>query len=82
VLVAAGVVAATSANRHGALDPRRIDDVPSEIRDAIGAIFDAGELPGIPSTVLDLTGPDTLVLREGAVPGAEAIARVAAITAQ
>jgi len=82
VLVAAGAVAATSANMHGALDPCRIDDVPSEIRDAVGAIFDAGELPGIPSTVLDLTGPDTLVLREGAVPGAEAIARVAGITAQ
>lgn len=82
VLVAAGVVAATSANRHGALDPRRIDDVPSEIRDAVGAIFDAGELPGVPSTVLDLTGPEALVLREGAAPGAEAIARVAAAVAQ
>jgi tRNA threonylcarbamoyl adenosine modification protein (Sua5/YciO/YrdC/YwlC family) len=61
-----GVVAATSANLSGGPDPRRIDDVPEQIRAACGAIVDAGELPGVPSTVIDLTGPEPRVLRQGA----------------
>lgn len=72
-----GVVAATSANLHGGADPRRIDDVPDEILARVAAVLDMGELPGTPSTVLDLTGPEPVVLREGAVPAAEARARVA-----
>lgn len=72
-----GAVAATSANLHGRTDPRRLADVPAEIRSAC-ATLDGGELPGVPSTVLDLTGPEPRVLREGAVPAAEALARVAA----
>jgi tRNA threonylcarbamoyl adenosine modification protein (Sua5/YciO/YrdC/YwlC family) len=63
-----GVVAATSANLSGGPDPRRVEDVPEEIRTASGAIVDAGELPGVPSTVIDLTGPEPRVLREGAGP--------------
>jgi L-threonylcarbamoyladenylate synthase len=63
-----GVVAATSANLSGGSDPRRVEDVPEEIRSACGAIVDAGELPGIPSTVIDLTGAEPRVLREGAGP--------------
>jgi L-threonylcarbamoyladenylate synthase len=61
-----GVVAATSANLSGGPDPRRVDDVPEEIRGACGAIVDAGELPGIPSTVIDLRGGGPRVLRQGA----------------
>jgi L-threonylcarbamoyladenylate synthase len=63
-----GVVAATSANLAGGPDPRRVEDVPEEIRAACGAIVDAGELPGIPSTVLDLTSGEPRVLRQGAGP--------------
>lgn len=61
-----GVVAATSANLAGGADPRRVEDIPAEIRDACGAIVDAGELPGVPSTVIDLTGDEPRVLRQGA----------------
>jgi L-threonylcarbamoyladenylate synthase len=68
VVRAVGVVAATSANLSGGPDPRRVEDVPEEIRAACGAIVDAGELPGIPSTVIDLTGNEPRVLREGAAP--------------
>jgi L-threonylcarbamoyladenylate synthase len=71
-----GAVAATSANLHGEPDPSRVADVPKEILDVCGAIVDAGELPGTPSTVLDLTGTEPTVLREGAVPAAESLARV------
>ena len=66
-----GFVAATSANAHGGADPARVDDVSAEILDGCGAIVDAGELPGTPSTVVDLTGAEPVVLREGAV-GAQA----------
>ena len=77
LLAQVGVVAATSANLHGMPDPRSIAEVPSEILDGVGAVLDAGELPGTPSTVIDLTGAEPRVLREGAVPAAEALARVA-----
>ena len=70
-----GAVAATSANIHGGRDPRRLDEVPDEIRDA-AVVVDGGELPGMPSTVVDLTGPKPEVLREGAVPADEVLARL------
>jgi L-threonylcarbamoyladenylate synthase len=63
-----GVVAATSANLAGGPDPRRIEEVPEKIRAACGAIVDGGELPGVPSTVIDLTTGDPRVLRQGAGP--------------
>jgi L-threonylcarbamoyladenylate synthase len=74
-----GVVAATSANRHGEADPPRLSDVPAEILTAVAAALDGGELRGTPSTVLDLTGDEPRVLREGAVPADEALTRVARI---
>jgi L-threonylcarbamoyladenylate synthase len=82
ILGAVGAIAATSANRHGDADPRRLEEVPREILDAVAAVVDGGDLPGTPSTVLDLTGQEPVVLREGAVPGAEALARVAEVSAQ
>jgi len=66
VVRAIGVVVATSANLSGGPDPRRVEDIPEKIRAACGAIVDAGELPGVPSTVVDLTGPEPRVLRQGA----------------
>jgi L-threonylcarbamoyladenylate synthase len=68
VVGAVGVVAATSANLTGGPDPRRVEDIPEEIRAACGAIVDAGELPGVPSTVIDLTGAEPRVVRRGAGP--------------
>jgi len=77
VLEKVGAVAATSANLHGYADPRRIEDIPEEIR-AAAVLLDAGELPGVPSTVVDLTAAEPRVLREGAVAAADALARVEA----
>ena len=77
VLERVGVVAATSANLHGGRDPRRLSEVPNEILDGVAAALDGGELPGAPSTVVDLTGPEPRVLREGAVSAVETLARVA-----
>lgn len=66
VLAAAGAVAATSANLRGGPDPRRLADLAEEIRAGCGALVDGGELPGMPSTVVDLTGAQPRILREGA----------------
>ena len=77
LLARVGVVAATSANLHGGHDPRRIADVSPEILHGVAAVLDVGELPGTPSTVLDLTGREPRVLREGAVPAAEALRQLA-----
>jgi tRNA A37 threonylcarbamoyladenosine synthetase subunit TsaC/SUA5/YrdC len=52
-----------------------VADISAELLDACATVVDAGELPGRPSTVLDLTGPEPVVLREGAVPAEEALAR-------
>ena len=68
VVRAVGAVAATSANLSGGADPRRVEDIPEQIRAACGAIVDAGELPGIPSTVLDISAGEPRVLRQGAGP--------------
>ena len=76
VLARAGVVAATSANLAGGPDPHRLEDVPAAIREGCAAEIDGGELPGIASTVIDVTGAQPVVLREGAVPAEEALARV------
>ncbi|MGH3044251.1 MAG: L-threonylcarbamoyladenylate synthase [Gaiellaceae bacterium] len=76
VVESLGFVAATSANVHGGPDPARVEDVPPAILDGCGVVVDAGELPGEPSTVVDLTGPEPVVLREGAVEAAEALAQV------
>ena len=70
-----GAVAATSANLHDGPDPRRLQDVPDEIRES-AVLVDGGELPGTPSTVVDLTGPEPQILREGAVPTADVLARL------
>jgi len=78
VLAAVGAVMATSANIHGSPDARTLADVPADVRSGCAVLVDGGELPGVPSTVLDLTGPEPGVLREGAVPAAEALARLAA----
>ncbi|HEX6763637.1 MAG TPA: L-threonylcarbamoyladenylate synthase [Gaiellaceae bacterium] len=76
VLEAVGCVAATSANDPGGPDPLTLDDVPQRLRDACPHL-DEGPLGGIPSTVVDLTGDEPRVLREGAVPSAVALARLA-----
>ena len=79
LLARVGALVATSANLPGGPDPRTLDDVPAELRAAAAALLDGGELPGTPSTVVDLTGSEPRVLREGAVPADEALRVVASV---
>jgi L-threonylcarbamoyladenylate synthase len=76
VLAAVGCVTATSANEPGELSPVALTDVPERIRRACAAELDVGPLAGQSSTVIDFTGAEPSVIREGAAPGAAAIARV------
>jgi tRNA threonylcarbamoyl adenosine modification protein (Sua5/YciO/YrdC/YwlC family) len=78
IVAAQGVVLATSANDPGGPSPVTLDDVPRRIRDGCGAELDLGALPGTPSTVVDLTTDEPRILREGAIPGAEALRRLRA----
>jgi L-threonylcarbamoyladenylate synthase len=60
----------SSANRSGGVDPKRLEDVPEFIRDSADLVLDAGELPGTPSTVIDLRDYERgrwSIVREGAV---------------
>jgi L-threonylcarbamoyladenylate synthase len=61
----------SSANRSGERDARRIEDVDERIRAGVDLILHAGDLPGTPSTVVDLTAYHETgrfqIVREGAV---------------
>ena len=61
----------SSANRSGEPDARRVADIDERVRAGVDLVLDAGELPGTPSTVVDLSlyeeSGDWSVLREGAV---------------
>ncbi|GAA0649198.1 L-threonylcarbamoyladenylate synthase [Salarchaeum japonicum] len=52
-LDAAGPVTATSANRSGRSNARRVTDLDPEIRDAARVVLDGGETRGGESTVVD-----------------------------
>ena len=62
----------SSANISGHPDARVLADVPESLRDGVDLVLDGGELPGMPSTVIDLRdyGAERRwhVLREGALP--------------
>ena len=68
----------SSANRSGRPDAARLADVDEELRAGVDLILDGGELPGTPSTVVDLTSYEQdgswEVVREGAIPR-EAVVR-------
>jgi L-threonylcarbamoyladenylate synthase len=44
----------SSANRAGGPDARTLDAVPAAIREHADLVLDGGELPGTPSSVVDL----------------------------
>ena len=81
ILSHVGCVVATSANLPGGPDPRRVEDIPREILERVAAVVDAGELPGTPSTIIDFSGAEPRVVREGAASAADAIDRASAALA-
>jgi L-threonylcarbamoyladenylate synthase len=65
----------SSANLVGQPDARTLEEVPKAIRESANFVLDGGELPGSPSTVVDLRGYSSSgiwsVIREGALSVAE-----------
>ncbi|HET7170795.1 MAG TPA: Sua5/YciO/YrdC/YwlC family protein [Gaiellales bacterium] len=62
---AVGGLALTSANRRGEAAPGRLSDVAPELLSVAAVVVDGGTLPGVASTVIDLTGSQPRVLRPG-----------------
>ena len=74
LLAATGPLAVSSANRSGEPETLDADDVAIAFADGEepSAILDGGRVPGgVASSVLDLSGPQPRLLREGAVSRAE-----------
>lgn len=61
----------SSANLAGGPDARRLSDVPDLLRRGADLVIDGGELPGTPSTVVDMRAFDSsgewTIVREGAL---------------
>lgn len=62
-----GPLATTSANRHGMPTPSSASEAAAQLLGEVDLVLDGGMLSGTPSTVVDLTGPEPRVLRQGPV---------------
>ena len=63
-----GPLAVTSANRSGQPSARTAEEVYAQLNGRIPLILDGGETPGgLPSTVVDCTGSEPLILRQGPI---------------
>jgi L-threonylcarbamoyladenylate synthase len=73
----------TSANLSGEPAPARFEDVPESILDGVDLAIDGGELPGLPSTVVDVTTIDGdgswRVLRDGALSPGDLASKLASV---
>ena len=66
-----GPVATTSANRHGAPTPPTAAEAAASLAGPVAVVVDGGALAGLASTVVDATGADLQILREGPIGGDE-----------
>jgi L-threonylcarbamoyladenylate synthase len=66
-----GPLAATSANLHGQPPLQSASEVATVFSGSVAVVLDGGTCSGLASTVVDLTGDEPLVLREGAVSSIE-----------
>jgi L-threonylcarbamoyladenylate synthase len=65
---AVGPLATTSANRHGRPTLTTAAEVVAAFGDEVPVVLDGGTCSGSPSTVVDCTGVEPRLLREGRVP--------------
>lgn len=76
VAAAVGPVATTSANRHGEPTPEVAAEAAASLVDAVAVVVDGGVLQGSASTVIDATGTEPVILREGRIGSADVAAAV------
>lgn len=68
LLRAAGPMAVTSANISGQPSPSTAQEVDKQLNGRIPLILDGGKTPGgVPSTLVDCTGDEPVILREGPI---------------
>lgn len=68
-------ITGTSANRSGEPDLLTLEAVKSQLGDLVDYVISSGPVPnGIPSTVVDVTGNEPKLLRQGALPFKEVLA--------
>ena len=71
-----GGVAAPSANRFGRVSPTTAQHVRDDLGDDVDFVLDGGpSAVGVESTIVDVSGPEPLILRVGGI-GAEQLAEV------
>jgi L-threonylcarbamoyladenylate synthase len=68
---AVGPLATTSANLHGQPTLQTAAEVEATLGPVVPVVLDGGRCDGDPSTVVDCTGQEPKLLREGRVPWAE-----------
>lgn len=71
---AVGPLATTSANRHREPTLTTAAEVAAAFGDEVAVVLDGGTCTGSPSTVVDCTGVEPKLLREGRVPWTEVLA--------
>jgi L-threonylcarbamoyladenylate synthase len=73
----------TSANLSGEPPPASFDAIPDAILDRVDLAIDGGELPGLPSTVVDISAIDEdgswRVLRQGALSEGDLASALASV---
>ncbi len=64
-----GAITGTSANISGWTPPRTAEEAIRQLGDRVDLVLDAGPSPGgKPSTVVDLSGEEPVLVREGPIP--------------
>jgi tRNA threonylcarbamoyl adenosine modification protein (Sua5/YciO/YrdC/YwlC family) len=70
LLTATGPMAVSSANKSGMPPAMSAQEALDQFGDAVSVYLDAGPLPqdGAASSIVDVTGPEPVLMREGAIP--------------
>jgi hypothetical protein len=70
IIAEVGPLACTAASKRGASPATDVDQAEEQLQDGVALYVDGGRRDGRTSTIVDVTGTEPKVLREGAVPAA------------
>ncbi len=80
LLARTGVLVVTSANPHGLPTPRRAEDVAAgDLGSSVEVIIDGGPLTEVPSTLVNVSGSEAVVEREGVISADEIAAALSGV---
>jgi tRNA threonylcarbamoyl adenosine modification protein (Sua5/YciO/YrdC/YwlC family) len=74
-----GPLAVATLGAQGDADVQTAEEVAEEFGDEVAVVLDGGPCTGLPSTVVDGTGEDPLLIREGRLSWAEILAVISDI---